>query len=104
MNRMKKIGAFFAVCLLLVGCEAGKKPAPSGSQQQPVNRTGTQWNGRNDRGKTGNVRSGRIGSGNGLPESIGSAQRFEVKDGKLLIYIAGSDAPLRFHGAAAREK
>jgi hypothetical protein len=31
MNRMKKIGAFFAVSLLLVGCEAGKKPAQSAS-------------------------------------------------------------------------
>ncbi len=43
MNRMKKIGAFFAVGLLLVGCEAGKKPAQSASTQQPVNLTGTQW-------------------------------------------------------------
>jgi heat shock protein HslJ len=43
MNRMKKIAAFFAVGLLLVGCEAGKKPAQSAVKQQPVNLTGTQW-------------------------------------------------------------
>jgi len=33
-----------------------------------------------------------------------SAGRFAVKDGKLLIYAAGSDAPLRFHVLAAGEK
>jgi heat shock protein HslJ len=43
MNRMKKIASFFAVGLLLVGCEAGKKPAQSAVKQQPVNLTGTQW-------------------------------------------------------------
>ena len=37
-------------------------------------------------------------------KALQSAQRFEVKDGKLLIYVAGSDAPLRFHAAAAGEK
>ena len=34
-------------------------------------------------------------------ESVG---RFAVKDGKLLIYAAGSDAPLRFHPVGAGEK
>jgi heat shock protein HslJ len=43
MNGMKKIGAFFAAGLLLVGCAAGKKPAQSASKQQPANLTGTQW-------------------------------------------------------------
>jgi len=50
------------------------------------------------------VRSGRIGSGTTYLKALQSAQRFEVKDGKLLIYGAGSDAPLRFHVVAAGEK
>ena len=37
-------------------------------------------------------------------KALGSAQRFEVKDGNLLIYVAGSDAPLRFYAVAAGEK
>ena len=37
-------------------------------------------------------------------KALESVQRFEVKDGKLRIYGAGSDAPLRFHVLAAGEK
>ena len=37
-------------------------------------------------------------------KALEGAQRFTVKDGKLLIYVAGSDAPLSFHAAAAGEK
>ena len=36
-------------------------------------------------------------------KALESAGRFAVKDGKLLIYVAGSDAPLRFHAVAAGE-
>jgi heat shock protein HslJ len=150
MSRMKKIGAFFAVSLLLVGCEAGKKPAQSASKQQPVNLTGTQWTLEEFGGKPviehskatlAFLQAGRV-SGNGscnrfmgpaemtgdkiklgplagtkmmcdpgasdqetaYLKALESAQRFEVKDGKLLIYVAGSDAPLRFHAVAAGEK
>jgi hypothetical protein len=53
MNRMKKIGAFFAAGLLLVACAAGKKPAQSASKQQPTNYGNTMDTGR-DRWKTGN--------------------------------------------------
>jgi len=150
MNRMKKIGAFFAAGLLLVGCEAGKKPAQSASQQQPVNLTGTQWTLEEIGGKPAIehskatlafLQAGRV-SGHGscnrfmgpaemsgdkiklgplagtkmmcdpgasdqetaYLKALESVQKFEVKDGKLLIYVAGSDAPLRFHAAAAGEK
>jgi heat shock protein HslJ len=37
-------------------------------------------------------------------KALESARRFEVKDEKLLIYVAGPDAPLRFHAVAAGEK
>jgi len=37
-------------------------------------------------------------------KALESTKRFEVKDGKLLIYVAGSDVPLRFHAAAGGKK
>ena len=37
-------------------------------------------------------------------KALESAHRIAVKDGKLLIYVAGSDAPLRFHAVTAGEK
>jgi len=150
MNRMKKIGAFFAVYFLLVGCEAGKKPAESASKQQSLNLTGTQWTLEEIGGKPviehskaslAFLEAGRV-SGNGscnrfmgpaevngdkiklgppagtkmmcdpgasnqetaYLKALESTERFEVKDGKLLIYVAGSDVPLRFHAAAGGKK
>jgi heat shock protein HslJ len=37
-------------------------------------------------------------------KALSGAQRFAGKDGKLLIYVAGSDLPLSFLAAAAEEK
>jgi len=31
------------------------------------------------------------------------AQRFAIQDGKLLVYVAGSDMVLRFHAATTAE-
>jgi len=78
MNRMKKIGAFFAVGLLLVGCEAGKKPAQSASTQQPVNLTMNTMDTGRDRWKTGNRAFKSDGGifGGGKSFGNGSCNRF----------------------------
>jgi heat shock protein HslJ len=37
-------------------------------------------------------------------KALEGAERFTVKDGKLLIYVTGSDAPLSFYAATAGKK